>query len=95
MAELPLDHHQRVEILLTILQAILGWLLLASMSVSGYEAATLFLFWFVQFVAPSTREVMIFVYGGWCVVELLLVLLGKKKWKAFSAFARTWRARRA
>jgi cation:H+ antiporter len=90
-APLPLDHHQRVEILLTILQSLLGWLLLASMSMTGYEAAILFLFWLIQFVAPSTREVMIGVYGGWCLIEIGLAAAGRKRWSVFSAFRRTLR----
>jgi cation:H+ antiporter len=94
-APLPLDGHQRIEILLTILQSFLGWLLLASMSLSGYEAAILFVFWLVQFLLPSTREPMIGVYAAWCVWEIALVAFGRKKWKAFGAFARTWRARKA
>jgi cation:H+ antiporter len=94
-APLPLDVHQRIEILLTILQSLLGWLLLASMSLSGYEAAILFVFWLVQFLLPSTREPMIAVYAAWCVWEIALVAFGRKKWTAFGAFARTWRARKA
>ena len=94
-APLPLDHHQRVEILLTILQSFLGWLLLASMSVSSYEAAVLFLFWLVQFLLPSTRNAMILVYAAWCVLEIALVAAGRKRWAVFGAFGRTWRAHRA
>jgi cation:H+ antiporter len=92
-APLPLDHHQRVEILLTILQSLLGWLLLASMSLSGYEAAILFLFWVIQFAFPATRNAMIAVYGGWCLLEVALVVTGRKKWKVFGAFLKTWRHR--
>jgi Ca2+/Na+ antiporter len=91
LAPLPLDSHQRIEILLTILQSLLGWLLIASMSLTGYEAAVLFVFWLIQFLLPSTREAMIGVYAAWCVLEILLVALGKKSWKAFPAFARVWR----
>ncbi len=40
---LPFDDFQRHEILLTILQAFLGWLFLASMSFEAYEAVGLFL----------------------------------------------------
>ncbi|MGH9443173.1 MAG: sodium:calcium antiporter [Thermoanaerobaculia bacterium] len=92
-APLPLDHHQRVEILLTVLQSLLGWLLLASMSLSAYEAAILFLFWLIQFALPSTRDAMIVVYAAWCAWEVVLVLLGRKKWKVFGAFRRTLRGR--
>src|SRR5437764_637450 len=39
---LPFDDFQRQEILLTILQALLGWIFLASMDLQAYEAAGLF-----------------------------------------------------
>ena len=94
-APLPLDSHQRVEILLTILQSFLGWLLLASMSLSGYEASILFLFWLIQFLLPSSRNAMIGVYGAWCAWEIGLVLFGRKKWTVFAAFLRTCRLPRA
>jgi cation:H+ antiporter len=90
-APLPFDAHQRLEILLTILQSLLAWLLLASMSLTGYEAAILFLFWLIQFIVPTTRVVMCWVYGGWCVFEVGLVMVGVKKWSVFEAFGRTWR----
>ncbi|HWZ85765.1 MAG TPA: hypothetical protein VN032_06150, partial [Thermoanaerobaculia bacterium] len=44
---LPFDEFQRLEILLTILQAFLGWIFLASMSFEAYEAAGLFVLWLV------------------------------------------------
>lgn len=92
---LPLDSHQRVEILLTILQSLLGWMLLASMSLTGYEAAVLFLFWLIQFALPTLRHAMLFAYGAWIAFELGLVVSGRKKWNVFSAFGRTWRRARA
>ena len=92
---LPFDDFQRHEILLTIVQAFLGWLFLASMSFEAYEAAGLFILWLIQFLIPSTREVMVFVYGSWIVVEVILLVAGKKKLLAFAAFNRSWRARRS
>jgi cation:H+ antiporter len=92
-APLPLDVHQRIEIALTMLQSLLGWLLLMSMSLSGGEAAVLFVFWLAQFLLPSIRIQMIGVYGGWCLWEVAQVALGRKSWAAGPAFARTWRAR--
>jgi cation:H+ antiporter len=91
---LPFDEFQRLEILLTILQAFLGWIFLASMTLEWYEAGGLFLLWIVQFAFPSLRHTMIWVYGGWIGVELVLVALGRKKFRAFGAFARSWRGRR-
>ncbi|HEY4231742.1 MAG TPA: hypothetical protein VGO79_16370 [Thermoanaerobaculia bacterium] len=91
---LPFDAFQRLEIELTIVQAFLGWLFLASMSFEAYEAAGLFLLWVVQFAVPSLRHSMLWVYSAWILVELGLLVAGKKTLAAFPAFARAWRERR-
>jgi len=91
---LPFDGFQRSEILLTIVQAFLGWLFLASMDFEAYEAAGLFILWLVQFAVPSLRLPILFVYGAWIVVEVTLVATGRKKLAAFAAFARAWKAQR-
>jgi cation:H+ antiporter len=91
---LPFDDFQRAEILLTILQAFLGWLFLASMDFELYEAVGLFVLWAVQFFVPSLRHDMLWVYGAWIAVELALLVAGKKKLLAFTAFGRSWKERR-
>jgi cation:H+ antiporter len=87
---LPFDEFQRLEILLTILQAFLGWIFLASMSLSAYEAIGLFALWLIQFVVPSLRHEMLWVYSAWIAIEVGLIVAGKKKMPAFAAFARAW-----
>ncbi|MEP6992999.1 MAG: hypothetical protein ABI968_00665, partial [Acidobacteriota bacterium] len=91
---LPFDAFQRLEILLTILQAFLGWLFLVSMSFEAYEAIGLFALWLVQFAVPSLRHDMVWVYGAWIAIEVLLIVIGRKKARAFGAFARSWKERR-
>jgi len=93
-APLPFDAFQRHEILLTILQAFLGWLFLASMDLEAGEAAGLFVLWLIQFLVPSSRHVMLFVYGAWIAFEIVLLIMGRKKLEAFPAFARVWRGRK-
>ena len=44
------DEHQRIEILMTIGQSLLGAVLLANMRFSWWEALLLFVLWLVQFV---------------------------------------------
>jgi cation:H+ antiporter len=90
---LPFDEFQRLEILLTILQAFLGWLFLASMSFEAYEAVGLFVLWVVQFAKPSLRHDMVWVYTAWIVVELGLLAVGRKRIRAFGALARSWKER--
>jgi hypothetical protein len=65
------------------------------MSLTSYEAAILFLFWLIQFALPETRDAMIGVYAAWCLLEIGLVAAGRKKWKVFRAFRKTWRGRMA
>jgi cation:H+ antiporter len=92
-SSLPFDQFQRLEILLTIVQAFLGWLFLASMSFEAYEAMGLFALWLIQFVVPSLRHEMLYVYGAWIVLEVALFATGRKKITAFRAFAQAWSAR--
>ena len=91
---LPFDAFQRQEILLTILQGFLGWLLLASMDLEAYEAAGLFALWVIQFAVPSLRHPILYVYGAWIAAEAGLVLTGRKRLAAFPAFARAWKRTR-
>ena len=86
------DDHQRLEILLTLLQSFLGWLLLVNLELRAFEAGILFVFWFVQFAVPTTRGVMIGVYAAWCGVEILLIALGRNKPRALGA---AWRVLRS
>jgi cation:H+ antiporter len=80
------DHHQRIEILLTMAQAILGFLFLANMEFRWHEALGLFSLWFTQFILPSWREEIIFVYFLWILIELIFVFVGAKKLRAFKEF---------
>src|SRR5260370_767670 len=90
---LAFDVHQREEILLTILQSFLGFLLLVNMELRFHEALILFVFWFAQFVMPSWRHVMIYVYLGWCIVELVRMIAARSAPAAWTALRTTLRQR--
>lgn len=72
------DGFQRHEILLTILQSFLGFLLLLNLQLKFYEALVLFVFWLVQFAVPQSREVMVYVYLAWCSFEIIRLLFSRK-----------------
>jgi len=63
------DDHQKLEILLTIVQSYLAFLFLASMSFHIFEASALFILWLIQFIMPETRTLIIWVYGAWALLE--------------------------
>jgi cation:H+ antiporter len=86
---LVFDSFQRNEILLTILQSFLGFLLLLNLELRFHEAAILFLFWIVQFVIPSWRGVMVDIYLAWCGVELLRMLIKREVPPAWTGLRET------
>src|SRR6202521_5365926 len=86
---LTFDAQQRNEILLTILQSFLGFLLLLNLELKMHEAVILFVFWLVQFSIPSSREIMVYVYLGWCIVEMVKLLIQRTPPAAWTGFRHT------
>jgi len=86
---LEFDAFQRHEILLTILQSFLGFLLLLNMRLVMYEASILFVFWLVQFMMPDWREAMIWVYAGWCAIEIVKMFVMREQPAAWTALRNT------
>ena len=91
VATIPFDRMHRDEILLTILQSLLGMILLVNMKYSRAEATILLGLWFVQFVVPTLREELVWVYGAFILGGLLQIAVGKRSIEAFPAFAREWK----
>lgn len=87
-AYITFDDHQKVEILLTIVQSYLGFLFLVSMDFSLIEAVGLFILWLVQFFVPGIREEIIWVYAGWASWETLQLALHFRERNAFRVFYR-------
>ena len=90
VSQIPFDAHHREEILLTILQSLLGMVLLVDMRYTWLEAAGIFVLWFVQFVVPSSRGAMLWVYGALILGGLGQVFWGRRRLAAFRAFAHEW-----
>jgi cation:H+ antiporter len=93
IAAVPFDGMHRHEILLTVLQSLLGMILLLNMRYAWWEAAVIFVLWFVQFVVPSLREEVIIAYLVCIVLGIVQVALQKRSLEALTAFAEHWHAR--
>ncbi len=93
LAAVPFDGMHRQEILLTLLQSLLGMVLLMNMRYSWWEALALFVLWFVQFCVPSLRVAVIQVYAALIVLGLLQALFGRRRFEAFTVFGERWRQR--
>ena len=86
---LVFDEMQRHEIILTILQSFLGFLLLLNLQLVFYEALVLFVFWAVQFFVPGFREEMIWIYLIWCVIESVKLMAARRPPAAWSGMRMT------
>jgi len=88
-ADFHFDAPQRLEIGLTLLQTMLGILVLANMEFDWLDASVLFVLWLAQFIVPHWREEVAVLYGVWIVILLALFLLRKKKFLAWRYFLET------
>jgi cation:H+ antiporter len=93
LAAVPFDGMHRHEILLTLLQSLLGMVLLMNMRYAWWEALVLFVLWFVQFCVPSLRVAVIDAYAALIVLGLGQALLGRRRFEAFTVFRERWRQR--
>ncbi|HET6267480.1 MAG TPA: hypothetical protein VFG11_07170 [Acidobacteriota bacterium] len=84
------DDHQREEILLTLAQALVGFIFLLNMRFSWYEAVGLFVLWLIQFVQPQLRSEIMVVYFAWFAIELIRTLI-TNQFKAFPEFVKIFR----
>ena len=85
-AALPFDGAQRQEILITILQSVLGVLILSNMKFAFWEAALLFVLWFAQFLNPGLREEISIIYAIWGGMLVLDSFMDPSRWAAQRLF---------
>jgi hypothetical protein len=83
----------RHEIMLTILQSLLGMVLLVNMKYSAAEAGAIFVLWAAQFFVPGIREEIQWAYVALIVLGLVQVVRGQRSICAFPVFAKHWRQR--
>lgn len=91
VAEIHFDLHQKEEILLTLAQAFVGFMLLLNMSFSWYEAAGLFVLWLAQFIQPHWRVELTYVYFAWFGIEVIKLFAGKRTLPAITLFGKLFR----
>ena len=80
-----------MELALTLLQSVLGVLLLSNFRFEWYEALGLFGLWFAQFLVPDWREEISWVYAGWIALELVSAPWRRGRLAAFTALPGLWR----
>jgi cation:H+ antiporter len=105
VSAIPFDGQQKLELLMTLGQSLVGMLFLVNMQLAWWEAAALFSLWFIQFafspvkpgpgfagyMATHIHWIVTVAYFAWFGVGLLRTLFGKRQTEAFHLFAKMWR----
>jgi cation:H+ antiporter len=106
-SSVPFNDQQKLELLMTIGQALVGLMFLVNMELSWWEAAVLFVLWLVQFGFSAVPHAYLghlvhvwvtVTYYVWAAWELVRLITGARRTTAIEEFARIWHqhiARRA
>jgi cation:H+ antiporter len=92
-ASIPLDGGQRMELLMTLGQSLVGTMFLVRMRLVWWQAAGLFLLWAAQFaLSPSGlgRPFFVVAYFVWAAAEAGWILAGRGRAQAFRQFGAMW-----
>ncbi len=85
------DAQQRLELQMTLGQALLGMMFLLNMELAWWEAAVLFILFLIPFASSTTAPYVTGAYFAWTAVELVRMLLGHRKPEALVQFAQVWK----
>ena len=94
-SDFTFDIAQRNELALTLLQTMLGVLLLANMEFDWMDATALFVLWVVQFALPQLRAEVMVAYGIWAVVLVIGFVVRGQALRAPKQFWETVTKRRS
>jgi cation:H+ antiporter len=89
---IPLDAKQKLELLMTLGQALVGMMFLLNMELAWWEAMVLFVLFLVPFAHPAAAQAVTALYFVWAGVELTRMILGKREPAAIGRFIEVWKA---
>jgi cation:H+ antiporter len=85
------DAQQRIELQMTLGQALLGMMFLLNMELAWWEAAVLFVLFLIPFASSATAPYVTIAYFAWSGIELVRMLLGHRMPEALVQFAQVWK----
>ena len=94
-ADFTFDVGQRNELALTLLQTMLGVLLLANMEFEWLDATALLVLWGVQFALPHLRSEIMLAYGVWALILVIGFAVKGQPLRAPKYFWQTIRKKRS
>jgi cation:H+ antiporter len=88
---IPFDAEQRLQLWMTLGQALVGLMFLINMELAWWEAAVLFVLFVIALAIPSTAKVVTAAYFAWAGVELVRMMVARRKAAALACFLETWK----
>jgi cation:H+ antiporter len=86
------DMKQEMELWLTLGQATIALVFLLNMELVWWEAAALAVLFAIPFFDSAVEPFITWIYFGWAGVEVVRMLLGRRKPQAFPLFVKVWKA---
>jgi cation:H+ antiporter len=90
MTAINFDSEQRLQLLLTLGQALVGMMLLIDMKVVWWEAAALFGLFLVPFAGTGAAKITTAVYFLWAGIEMMRMVQGRREPTALTRFTEVW-----
>ena len=88
---IELDPKQRLELLMTLGQALVGMMFLLNMELAWWEAVGLFVFFFVPFVHPAAAAAVTIIYFAWAGIIMMRMISSGREPAALTLFVKTWK----
>jgi cation:H+ antiporter len=91
LTPIQFDAQQRLELMMTLGQALVGMMFLLNMELAWWEASVLFVLFLIPFASSATAPYVTGAYFAWAGIELVRMLLGHRKPEALTQFAQVWK----
>ncbi len=85
------DPKQRMELWLTLGQAVLALMFLLNMELIWWEATALAVLFVIPFFNSAVDPAITWVYFAWAGVEVARMIIGRRQPKAFPLFIKVWK----
>ena len=90
-AVIPFDAQQRLQLWMTLGQALVGMMFLINMELGWWEAAVLFVLFVIPFAIPGAAAVVTWAYFAWAAIEFVRIVIGHREPVAIRCFVETWK----
>ncbi len=90
-APIVFDDKQQLELWLTLGQALMGLIFLMNMELVWWEATALGVLFAIPFISSTASLAVMWIYFAWAAVEVIRMVAGRRKPKAFPLFAHVWK----